>query len=93
MGNDGDRFIAFDDDTAVGLPDDLDLDLVREARVLLLDAYNPAEGIRAAAAARAAGVAVVAVAPGLTPTPAAREGMPAGAFADVVRRQALPREL
>ena len=60
VGNDGDRFIAFDDDTAVGLPDDLDLDLVREARVLLLDAYNPAEGIRAAAAARAAGVAVVA---------------------------------
>lgn len=60
VGTDGDRFIAFDDDTAVGLPDDLDLDLVREARVLLLDAYNPAEGLRAAAAARAAGVAVVA---------------------------------
>ncbi|RLV49986.1 SDR family oxidoreductase [Nocardioides mangrovicus] len=39
------------------------------------------------------GVAVVAVAPGLTPTPAAREGMPAEAFTDVVRRQALAREL
>ena len=60
VGNDGHRFIAFDDDTAVGLPDDLDLDLVREARVLLLDAYNPAQGIRAACAAREAGVAVVA---------------------------------
>lgn len=39
------------------------------------------------------GIAVTAVAPGLTATPAARAGMPAEAFADVVRRQALPREL
>lgn len=60
VGPDGRRFIAFDDDTIVGLPDDLDLDLVRSARVLILDAYNPAAGIRAATAARVAGVAVVA---------------------------------
>jgi 3-oxoacyl-[acyl-carrier protein] reductase len=39
------------------------------------------------------GIAVAAVAPGLTPTPAARDGVPAAAFADVRARQALPRSL
>ena len=59
VGPGGQRYIAYDDDTTVGLPDDLDLDLVRSAKVLVLDAYSPGAGIRAAAAARAAGVAVV----------------------------------
>jgi sulfofructose kinase len=57
---DGERFIAFDDDTVLGLPDDLDLDLVRSARVLLVDDYNPSGSVRAAVAARDAGVSVVA---------------------------------
>jgi sugar/nucleoside kinase (ribokinase family) len=56
---DGERFIAFDDDIPVGMPDDLDLDLVRAARVLLLDDYAVAAGLRAGEAARAAGVEVV----------------------------------
>lgn len=60
VGTNGDRFIAFDDDTRVGLPDDLDLDLVRFARVLLIDEYGLQGGVRAAAAARDAGVSVVA---------------------------------
>lgn len=60
VGQDGQRFIAFDDDTELGLPDDLDLDLVRAARVLLVDDYKPAAGVRAATAAREAGVSVVA---------------------------------
>lgn len=60
VGTNGDRFIAFDDDTEVGLPEDLDLDLVRSAQVLLIDEYGLQGGLRAAAAARAAGVAVVA---------------------------------
>ncbi len=60
VGRDGQRFIAFDDDTEIGLPDDLDLDLVRSARVLLVDDYNPSAAVRAATAAREAGVSVVA---------------------------------
>ncbi|HET6506090.1 MAG TPA: SDR family oxidoreductase [Baekduia sp.] len=40
-----------------------------------------------------AGIAVTAVAPGLTDTPAAREGMPSAAFDAVRARQALPRTL
>lgn len=60
VGRDGQRFIAFADDTEMGLPDDLDLDLVRSARVLLVDDYGPSAGVRAATAAREAGVAVVA---------------------------------
>lgn len=39
------------------------------------------------------GVTVNCVAPGLTRTPAAESGMPAEAFADVRRRQALDRDL
>ena len=39
------------------------------------------------------GVAVTCVAPGLTATPAARQGLPAAAFDDVRARQALPRTL
>jgi NAD(P)-dependent dehydrogenase (short-subunit alcohol dehydrogenase family) len=39
------------------------------------------------------GIAVTAVAPGLTRTPAAQEGMPEAAFAAVRERQALPRAL
>lgn len=39
------------------------------------------------------GIAVTAVAPGLTDTPAAREGMPSSAFDAVRDRQALPRTL
>jgi 3-oxoacyl-[acyl-carrier protein] reductase len=39
------------------------------------------------------GVAVAAVAPGLTPTPAARDGVPEAVFADVRARQALARGL
>jgi NAD(P)-dependent dehydrogenase (short-subunit alcohol dehydrogenase family) len=39
------------------------------------------------------GIAVTAVAPGLTDTPAARDGMPAAAFDAVRARQALPRTL
>ena len=39
------------------------------------------------------GITVNCVAPGLTRTPAAQEGMPADAFEDVRRRQALPRTL
>ena len=39
------------------------------------------------------GIAVTSVAPGLTSTPAAEAGMPAAAFDDVRRRQALPRTL
>ncbi|MCW2982888.1 MAG: short-chain dehydrogenase/reductase, partial [Conexibacter sp.] len=39
------------------------------------------------------GIAVTAVAPGLTDTPAARVGMPPEAFAAVRARQALPRTL
>lgn len=39
------------------------------------------------------GIAVTCVAPGLTATPAARQGMPAAAFDDVRARQALPRTL
>ena len=46
-----------------------------------------------AAGLGAAGIAVTAVAPGLTPTTAARDGVPDEAFADVLRRQALPRPL
>lgn len=60
VGRGGTRFIAFDDSTEVGLPIDLDLDLVRSARVLLVDAYGTPAGVRAATAARNAGVAVVA---------------------------------
>jgi sugar/nucleoside kinase (ribokinase family) len=57
---DGKRFIAFEDNSALGLPEDLDLDIVRSARVLLVDEYGLAGGVRAAAAARDADVAVVA---------------------------------
>jgi 3-oxoacyl-[acyl-carrier protein] reductase len=39
------------------------------------------------------GIAVAAVAPGLTPTPAARDGVPAEVFAGVRARQALARDL
>lgn len=39
------------------------------------------------------GITVNAVAPGLTPTPAAREGIPSEAFDAVRARQALPRAL
>ncbi len=39
------------------------------------------------------GITVNCVAPGLTRTPAAEAGMPAEAFADVERRQAIPRGL
>jgi 3-oxoacyl-[acyl-carrier protein] reductase len=39
------------------------------------------------------GIAVTAVAPGLTDTPAAREGMPAAAFDGVLARQSLRRTL
>ena len=39
------------------------------------------------------GIAVTCVAPGLTETPAARQGMPAAVFEDVRSRQALPRTL
>jgi NAD(P)-dependent dehydrogenase (short-subunit alcohol dehydrogenase family) len=39
------------------------------------------------------GIAVTCVAPGLTDTPAARAGLPAALFDDVVARQALPRTL
>lgn len=60
VGPDGQRFIAYDDDVTMGLPEDLDLDLVRSARVLIIDGYGLSAGIRAAAAAREAGVAVVA---------------------------------
>ena len=61
VGQDGQRFIAFDDDdTRLGLPDDLDLDLVRSARALLVDDYKPSAAVRAATAARESGVAVVA---------------------------------
>ncbi|MFD2415515.1 PfkB family carbohydrate kinase [Amycolatopsis pigmentata] len=59
VGSDGNRFIAFDDETLLGLPEDLDLDVVRTAGALLLDAYGVPGGIRAAAAAREAGVPVV----------------------------------
>lgn len=55
----GQRFIAFDDAVPVGLPDDLDLDVVRRAKVLLLDGYGVPAGVRAARAARAAGRSVV----------------------------------
>jgi NAD(P)-dependent dehydrogenase (short-subunit alcohol dehydrogenase family) len=41
----------------------------------------------------ASGVAVTAVAPGLTDTPAARDGMPRAAFDGVLARQALTRTL
>jgi len=60
VGTDGERFIAFDDDTQVGLPEDLHLQLVRSAKVLLVDEYGLPGGIRAAAAARDADVSVVA---------------------------------
>ena len=60
VGSNGERFIAFDDDSQVGLPEDLDLELVRSARVLLVDEYGLRGGIRAAAAARDADVSVVA---------------------------------
>jgi sulfofructose kinase len=60
VGKNGQRFIAYDDDGTVGLPIDLDLDLIRSARVLILDVYGLAAGVRAAAAAHEAGVAVVA---------------------------------
>lgn len=56
---DDERFVAFDDDTLVGAPLDLDLELVTSAGVLLLDGYNPISGLRAVRAARAAGVPVV----------------------------------
>lgn len=39
------------------------------------------------------GIAVTCVAPGLTATPAAQQGMPPAAFEDVRSRQALPRTL
>ncbi|GAA0292617.1 PfkB family carbohydrate kinase [Kineococcus aurantiacus] len=55
----GERFIAFDDDTAIGMPEDADLHVVRQARVLLLDAYGAPGGLRAATAARRGGVDVV----------------------------------
>jgi len=49
---------------------------------------------RALAVAHGAdGIAVTSVAPGLTDTPTAREGMPPAAFDDVRSRQALPRTL
>jgi sulfofructose kinase len=56
----GERFVAYDDATILGAPPDLDLSLVTQARVLLLDRYGLDGGTRAAAAARAAGTAVVA---------------------------------
>nr|WP_240189305.1 PfkB family carbohydrate kinase [Nakamurella flavida] len=56
---DGRRFIAVDDDAPIGLPDDLDLELVRHAKVLLLDGYAVPAGVRAARAAREAGRGVV----------------------------------
>jgi NAD(P)-dependent dehydrogenase (short-subunit alcohol dehydrogenase family) len=46
-----------------------------------------------AAALGADGITVNAVAPGLTRTPAAEQGVPDAAFKDVAGRQAVPREL
>ncbi len=56
---DGERFIAFDDQTFVGAAHDLDLRFVTSAGALLIDGYGPVNGLRAVLAARAAGVPVV----------------------------------
>lgn len=56
----GQRFIAFDDNTAVGLDDDSDLTPVRKADVFLVDEYAPKAGLRAIEAALQYGTAVVA---------------------------------
>lgn len=56
----GERFIAYDDQTAVGAPADLALEPVRAAGALLLDAYAPEHSLRVVRAARDAGVPVVA---------------------------------
>lgn len=83
---DGKRFIAFDDDTQIGLPADLNLDLVRSAKVLLVDEYGLAGGVRAAAAVRDAGGAVVADIERAT-EPAVRE------LFDLADHLVLPRDL
>lgn len=59
VGPDGDRFIAFDDDVPIGAPEDLELGLVTTAGAVLLDGYGPEAGLRAASAARSAGVPVI----------------------------------
>lgn len=55
----GDRFIVYDDRTLIGLPEDLDLDLVAQAGVLLLDRFGMTANLRAAAHARTTGTAVL----------------------------------
>ncbi|GGL36999.1 permease [Phycicoccus endophyticus] len=59
VGRDGRRFVAYDDETDLGLPTTLDLTVVARAKVLMLDEYGIAGGLRAAEAARDAGVDVV----------------------------------
>lgn len=58
--SEGERFIAFDDDTQVGPPADMDTALALSTRVLILDAYGASRAIAPVRAARAHGVDVVA---------------------------------
>lgn len=60
VGADGDRFIAFDDATSTGTPTSLDLTHIRDANVVLLDAYAASGAAELVHAARAAGTQVVA---------------------------------
>lgn len=56
---DGDRFIAFDDNTPVGIDPDRDLSEVTSADAVLVDSYAATAGLPAILAARAAGVPVI----------------------------------
>lgn len=56
---DGDRFIAFDDNTPVGIDPDRDLCEVTSADAVLVDSYAVTAGLPAILAARTAGVPVI----------------------------------
>ena len=57
---DGGRIILFDDSAGVGVSEDLDLRVLDDARVLLVEGHGIPGAVRAARAARARGVPVVA---------------------------------
>lgn len=56
----GERFIAFDDETELGLPAGISPDVLTDVDVLLLDVYSAANGIPLAEHAVAHGIPVVA---------------------------------
>jgi sulfofructose kinase len=56
---DGERFVAFDDNTAAGASETMDLSMVASADALLVDSYGAVSALRAVQIARANGVPVV----------------------------------